>query len=258
MSGQDDPEAGAPKIMTVSSARDVLAGLIRDYPLPECPTEARELRQRVPNYLNLCGYLESVCPKNGRLLSVECESGLLEMLLKREYGFESMAGISSSPSPGLTRRLAAFDIRIIPCRVDRDPIPEKDGAFTGILLPRVREHLRSGLPQALAECRRVLTSGGRLVLGTTHVAEFGRGISLRKRNRMAWSRDRSTLLMGKPGNGERTGEPTERELTRLLGEAGFLIDKVCLVSGRLRTWPSLFSSLWPRGGRQMYFIARRP
>jgi len=158
----------------------------------------------------------------------------------------------------LTRRLAAFDIRIILCRVDRDPIPEKDGAFTGILLPRVQEHLRSGLPQALAECRRVLASGGRLVLGTTHVAEFGSGVCLRKRGRMAWSRGRSMLLMGKPGNGERTGEPTERELTRLLGEAGFLIDNVRLVSGRLRAQPDLFGGLWPRGGRQMYFIARRP
>jgi hypothetical protein len=258
MSGQDDPEAGAPKIMTASSAGDVLAGLIRDHPLPECPTEARELRQRVPNYLDLCGYLESVCPKDGRLLSLECESGLLEILLKREYGFESIAGISSSPSPGLTRRLAAFDIRIIACRVDRDPIPEEDGALTGILLPRVREHLRSGLPHALAECRRVLTSGGRLILGTTHVAEFGRGVSLRRRNRMAWSQERTTLPMGNPRDGEPTGEPTEREVTRLLGEAGFLIDKVRLVSGRLRMWPSVFSSLWPRGGRQMYFIARRP
>jgi SAM-dependent methyltransferase len=246
--------------MTVSPAliEEELAGVVRDFPLLEHPSESKHLRRQIPRCLAVGGLIAAQCPKDGRLLSVECESGLLEILLKREYGFESIAGISSSPSPGLTRRLAAFDIRIIPCRVDRDPIPEKDGAFTGILLPRVREHLRSGLPQALAECRRVLTSGGRLVLGTTHVAEFGRGISLRKRNRMAWSRDRSTLLMGKPGNGERTGEPTERELTRLLGEAGFLIDKVRLVSGRLRTWPSVFSSLWPRGGRRMYFIARRP
>jgi SAM-dependent methyltransferase len=258
VSGQDEPAVDAPKTMSVSSAGDVLAGLVRDYPLPEWPTEARELRRHVPHYLNLCEYLGSSCPKDGRLLSVECESGLLEILLKREYGFDSIAGISSRPSPGLVRRLAAFDIRILPCQVDRDPIPEEDGAFTGILFPRVPEHLRSGLPHALAECRRVLTSGGTLVLGTTHVAEFGSEVCLRKRDRMAWSQERTTLLMGNPGHGEPTGEPTEWESTRLLGEAGFLIDKVRSVSGRLRIWPSVLTSLWPRGGRQMYFIARRP
>jgi hypothetical protein len=246
--------------MTVSTAliEEELAEVVRDFPLPGHPSESRYLRRQVPRCLDVCGLIVAQCPKDGRLLSVECESGLLEILLKRQYGFDSIAGISSSPSPGLTRRLAAFDIRITTCRVDRDPIPEGDGAFTGVLLSRVREQLRSGLPHVLAECQRVLTSGGALFLGTTHVAEFGSGVCLRKRNQMAWWQDRSTRLMGNPGHGEPTGEPTEWELTRLLGEAGFLIDKVRLVSGRLRIWPSVFSSPWPRGGRQMYFIARRP
>jgi len=75
---------------------------------------------------------------------------------------------------------------------------------------------------------------------------------------MAWWRERTALLMGDLREGEATGEPTVRELSRLLGEAGFLIEKVRVGSGRLRIRPWVLGDLWPGGEREMYFIARRP
>lgn len=258
MSDRDEPTAGGSRPRGIAPASDFLARVVRDHPLPESPREARELRRRVRDYLILCGYCESIQPKNGRLLSVECESGLLEILLKQEYGFTSIVGISNRSSLGLVRRLAAFGIGIVSCRVDKESIPEEDGTFTAILFPRVQEHLRPSLSHVLAECRRVLRSGGTLILGTTHVAELGRRAFLRKHNQMAKWQGRSALLMGNPGHGKPTGEPNEQELTALLGDAGFVIEKLRLVAGSLRIWPGPVSGLWPWGPQQLYFIARRP
>jgi hypothetical protein len=235
-----------------------LIALIREDPMGRGTLGRQRLRRQIPYWRHVCGIIASHCPRGARLLSLEAESGLLEILLKREYGFESLTVASSRPAPALTRRLAALEIRTVVCRVDRESIPEQDEAFGGVLMPRVRGHLGSDLPRALAECRRVLTPGGTLLVGTSRLAEFGDPGCRRGRSGMAWWRERTALLMGDLREGEATGEPTVRELSRLLGEAGFLIEKVRVGSGRLRIRPWVLGDLWPGGEREMYFIARRP
>lgn len=245
--------------MTVSTAliEEELAEVVRDFPLPGHPSESRYLRRQVPRCLDVCGLMASHCPKDGRLLSVECEPGYIEILLKRYHGFDSIVGLSGRPSPGLSRRLAKFDIPMLEWCVDRDPIPEGDGAFKGVLLPRVPEHLREGLPHALTEFRRVLASGGILVLGTSNVAEFRHRIISRKSPRMGWPRNWSKMFAAKPAHQWPTCECTEREATCLLGEAGFLIDKVQFLDDSPRALSGLFRSLWAGFKGRMFFLARR-
>jgi SAM-dependent methyltransferase len=240
------------------AATDVLTEVVRNFPLPENPSESRYLGREVPRCLDVCGLVTSQCPKDGRLLSVECEPGYTEVLLRRHHGFESIVGLCGRPSPGLSLRLATFGIPMLECRVDRDLIPKADGVFAAVLLSRVPEHLREGLPHALTEFKRVLASGGILVVGTSNVTEFRNRITLRRSTRTDWSRDRSGMMAAKVPRPDRHSEHTEREMARLLGEAGFLIDKVHFPTDAPRLLARLASVLRPRAGWAIYFTARRP
>jgi hypothetical protein len=241
-----------------AAATDVLIDVVRDCPLPEYPSESRCLREEVPRCLDVCALVASECPTHGRLLSVECSPGYTEVLLKRQHGFEAIVGLCGRPSPGLSLRLATFGIPMLECWLDRDPIPEGDGVFTAVLLSRVPERLREGLPHALTEFRRVLASGGILLVGTSNVTEFRNGNTLRKSRRTDWSRDRSGMFAARVAHPEGRGEHTEREVARLLAEAGFLIDKVHFPTDAPRRLARLGWVRRPRAGWAIYFTARRP
>lgn len=243
---------------TVGAAliEEELAAVVRDYPLPGNPSERRRLRRQIPHCLHVCGLIASHCPTDGHLLSVEGGSGYVEILLKRHHGFDSIVQLSSRPSSGVSHRLAAFDIPLLECAIGQGPIPGKDGAFAGIVFPRAPEHLRSGLPHLLSECRRVLATDGVLLLGTSNVVEFGDRTASGRGDRVAWFRGRSRMFVADSLRREHRREPTERELTFLLGEAGFLIDKVRLARDGSRILAGLGIGPWSRFGRHIYFVAR--
>ncbi len=238
-------------------ARALLAGVVRDFPFPENAYELAYLRKHLARYRESCDLIAAACPREGRLLSVGCEPGHVEILLKEFYGFHHVAGLSYRASPEFVRRLAKFDIPVLKCDVEREAIPEADGAFRAVVFLEVLEHMFAGVPQALAEMRRVLAPGGALVLSTPNLAQFRNRVKLLKGKSVNWPLDGSKMFFGKPAHLRHNREYTAREVSFLLREAGFLVDRVRFRDYSPRALMKLFNSLWPGFKSTMFFIARR-
>ncbi len=242
--------------MGAARIEEELAGLDRDFPLPGGDAEMACLRRKLPGLLWACGRIASRCPRDGRVLCLECESGYVEILLKRHYGFRSIVGLSSRLSPEMIRRLAAFGIPLLDWGMAEGPIPEAAGGAAGIVMPRVSEQMGPGLLHVLKECRRALATAGVLILGTSNVVEFVGWAASGRGHRTTWFRDGSRMFGTERLRQDRRGEPSERELAVLLGEAGYLIDEARLVRDALRMSARLGIGPWSRMGWHMYFVAR--
>jgi SAM-dependent methyltransferase len=230
---------------------------VGDLPFPENAYESEYLRKHMARYRDSCDLIAAHCPREGRLLSVGCEPGHIEILLKEFYGFQQLAGLSYRASPEFKKRMAKFDVPIQECDVEREPIPEADGAFQSVVFLEVLEHMSVGVPHALGELRRVLAPGGMLVLSTPNLAQFRNRVKLLKGKSVNWPLDGAKMFFAKPAHLRHNREYTAREVSYLLREAGFLINKVCFKDYSPRALMKLFNSLWPGFKNTMFFIARR-
>jgi len=244
--------------MDLAKAKDLLEGVVRDFPFPENAYEPEYLRKHMVRYRESCDLVAAACPREGRLLSVGCEPGHMEILLKEFYGFQRVAGLSYRASPEFVRRMGKFDIPVLQCDVEREPIPEGDGAFASVVFLEVLEHMFVGVPHALAEMGRVLAPGGTLVLSTPNLAQFRNRLKLAKGKSVNWPLDGAKMFFAKPVHLRHNREYTAREVSYLLREAGFLIDKVRFRDYSPRALMKLFNSLWPGFKSTMFFVARRP
>ena len=244
--------------LDLGKARDLLAGVMRDFPFPENAYEPEYLRKHLARYRDSCDLIAAHCPPGGRLLSVGCEPGHIEILLKEFYGYQQVAGLSFRASPEFKKRMAKFDIPVLECDVEREPIPEGDWAFRAVIFLEVLEHMSGGVPQALAEMRRVLARGGILVLSTPNLAQFRNRVKLLKGKSVNWPLDGAKMFFDKPAHLRHNREYTAREVSFLLREAGFLIDKVRFQDYSPRPLMRLFNCIWPRFRNTMFFVARRP
>lgn len=247
-----------PGSLDLGSAARFLAEVVRDFPFPENAYEPDYLRKHMARYRDSCDLIAAHCPPEGRLLSVGCEPGHMEILLKQFYGFRRVAGLSYRASPEFRRRMARFDIPVLECDLERDAIPEAEGTFRSAVFLEVLEHMMTGVPSALAEIHRVLVPGGTLVLSTPNLAQFRNRVKLLKGKSVNWPLDGSKMFFRKPVHLRHNREYTAREVSYLLGEEGFLIDKVRFRDYSPRAFMRLFNSLWPTFKSTMYFIARRP
>jgi SAM-dependent methyltransferase len=244
--------------MYLKKAYEMLAGVVRDFPFPENAYEPNYLRTHMVRYRDSCDFVAAHCSREGRLLSVGCEPGHIEILLKEFYGFGQIIGLSYRASHQLKHRMTKFGIPVLECDIEREPIPEADGAFASVVFLEVLEHMSVGVPHALTEMRRVLVPGGVLVLSTPNLAQFRNRVKLLKGKSVNWPLDGSKMFFAKPVHQRHNREYTAREVSYLLREAGFLIDKVRFRDYSPRALMKLFNSLWPRFKSGMFFIARRP
>jgi SAM-dependent methyltransferase len=247
-----------PVTLDLVKARELLAGVVRDFPFPENAYEPEYLRKHLVRYRDSCDLIAAHCPREAPLLGVGAEPGHIEILLKAFYGFQKITGLSYRASPEFTRRMATFDIPVIECDVERDPIPEGEGTFRSVVFLEVMEHMFTGVPHALAEMRRVLAPGGALVLSTPNLAQFRNRIKLLKGKTVNWPLDGSKMFFQRPVHLRHNREYTAREVSYLLREAGFLIDKVRYKDYSPRRMMKLFNSLAPGFRSTMFFVARRP
>ena len=247
-----------PMTLDLAKARELLAGVVRDLPFPENAYEPEYLRKHLARYRDSCDLIAGGCPREGRILSVGCEPGHIEILLKEFYGYQQVAGLSYRASPEFKKRMAKFDIPVLECDVEREPIPEADGAYRAVVFLEVLEHMSGGVPHALGEMRRVLAPGGLLVLSTPNLAQFRNRVKLLKGKSVNWPLDGAKMFFTKPAHLRHNREYTAREVSYLLREAGFLIDKARFKDYSPRPLMWLFNSIWPSFKNTMFFVARRP
>jgi len=96
----------------------------------------------------------------GQALSVGCGSGLFELLLKRDHGIVIATGIEPSQAMAEIARARGMEVTT----AGAESIPFDDGSFDTVLMNGIPAYL-DDLGAALAEARRVLRPGGRIVIG---------------------------------------------------------------------------------------------
>lgn len=118
--------------------------------------------------------------KKTKILDVGAGSGIITMALQNmghsvtavdtwaEYGenFENQSGINDD----IINRLETNGVKTIPCDIEKDSLPFDDNCFDMVLCLDVIEHLHNSPKKVLAETRRVLRPGGKLILTTPNLA----------------------------------------------------------------------------------------
>ncbi|GAA2214504.1 class I SAM-dependent methyltransferase [Nonomuraea monospora] len=100
-----------------------------------------------------------------RILDVGCGSGPLAAALRERGAVVTATDLSAGMLALARRRLGDdADLRIVDLR---DPLPFDDGAFDDVVASLVLHYLKDWGP-ALAEIRRVLRTGGRLIMSVNH------------------------------------------------------------------------------------------
>lgn len=111
----------------------------------------------------LAGHL--MVPRHGRLLEIGCGSGDALSFMK-SLGWET-CGVDVDPAGAAAAQARGLDVRASVLEEQRFP----SESFDAIVMNHVIEHLHEPLA-TLAECRRLLRRGGRLVLVTPNTSSL--------------------------------------------------------------------------------------
>ena len=115
----------------------------------------------------------STAQSPGRVLDVGCGTGYLLRCLGRQYpDAERLAGIDAAASMILAAQKSADDARLSFLAGVAEELPYPDESFDLVVSTTSFDHW-SDQQKGLAECRRVVTAGGHLVL----VDQFRTGCS---------------------------------------------------------------------------------
>ena len=153
----------------------------------------------------------------GRVLELGCGTGSLQRALARELGSEPVVGLDASPQMlALTRRkLAASGQSYRLVRAVAQALPFPGTSFDSIVATFPSEYIID--PATLAELRRVLRPGGRVVV--VLAASFGAdGLYYRLLDLLY------RLTLQRPP-GERPAGPPESSLGRGLAAIGFAVEE---------------------------------
>jgi SAM-dependent methyltransferase len=243
--------------MEFNEAMTFLSGVVKDFPFPENEYEAGYLRKHMVRYRDFCEIIAANCPADGRLLSIGCEPGHVEILLKKFYGFRQVAGLSYRASPEFKRRMAEFDIPMLECDVENQPIPDADGSFRSVVFLEALEHMFNGVPYALSEMQRVLAPGGVIVLSTPNLAQFRNRIKLLQGKSVNWPLDGAKRFFAKPVHMRHNREYTAKEVCFLLREAGFEVKGVQYGEYSPTRLMRVFNSLSPAFKSTIFVTAHR-
>ena len=123
----------------------------------------------------------------GPVLEIGSWPGDFAVCLKR-LGYD-ISGIDIDPARAADR-FARERIRVERCDVERDALPFRDQSFEYIFLTEVIEHLYANPLYALAELRRVLRPGGRMLVSTPNLTRW--------ENRVLFALGRPLIFLDSP------------------------------------------------------------
>ena len=123
----------------------------------------------------------------GPVLEIGSWPGDFAVCLKR-LGYD-ISGIDIDPARAADR-FARERIRVERCDVERDALPFRDQSFEYIFLTEVIEHLYADPLYALAELRRVLRPGGRMLVSTPNLTRW--------ENRVLFALGRPLIFLDSP------------------------------------------------------------
>ncbi len=163
--------------------------------LPGIPAENYWFRRHEAAYVFLSGRLAGA-----RLLEIGCGEGYGAHLLSDRFGFTAALDYDPAAMANLSRRYP----RLAGCRANLAALPVRAGTIDAAVSLQVLEHV--WVPaEFLAECRRVLSSDGTLVMSTPNRLTFSPGLA----------------RGAKPQNPFHVREFDAQELISLLAQAGF-------------------------------------
>lgn len=162
-----------------------------------------------------------------QVLDLGCSPGHLAMALVRA-GFQ-VSGLDLNDlwrvkyAPGWADKL-----NVRHANIEQEPIPAPDNSYDLVMFTEVLEHIAVTDPKAiLAEIRRVLRIGGRLILSTPNVANIGNVLALIRGENIFWP---PPIFYGSTDRHNR--EYTPAEVGALLERSGFDTYEI----GYMNTW----------------------
>lgn len=227
-------------------ARDDMPDLLRHWYLG--PPARRHMMMR--RFLEVDRHLDR--NRGARVLDVGSAWGFNVMALGR-MGFDA-TGVDLVPSQfGVGQRIAAHNhVAFNVAGADASALPFADGTFDFVTMVETFEHIyNDDRPRALAECRRVLKSGGRLVLSTPNHASVVERMK-RVAVRHGWLRQRlPSMCLPQQGTGRGDYHPyryhhplPDHEIAALVGAAGFRVADVSHFLFMMKNTPDALSGAW--------------
>jgi cyclopropane fatty-acyl-phospholipid synthase-like methyltransferase len=226
--------------------RDEMPDLLRHWYLG--PSARRHMMMR--RFLEVDRHLDSA--RGTRVLDIGSAWGFNVMALGR-LGFRA-TGVDLIPAQfEVGKRIAAhngvaFDV----AGADASSLPFADGTFDFITMVETFEHIyNEDRPRALAECRRVLKTGGRLVLSTPNHASVVERMK-RVAVRHGWLRQRlPSMCLPQQGTGRDDYHPyryhhplPDYEIAAMVEKAGFRVADVSHFLFVMKNTPDSLAGAW--------------
>jgi len=232
-------------------ARDDMPDLLRHWYLG--PRARRHMMMR--RFFEVDRHLDHV--RGNRVLDIGSAWGFNVMALER-MGFRA-TGVDLIPAQfEVGKRIAAhngvaFDV----AAADAAALPFRDATFDFVTMVETFEHIYDeDRPRALAECRRVLTPGGRLVLSTPNHASVVERIK-RVAVRHGWMRQRlPSMCLPEQGTARDDYHPyryhhplPDHEIAALVETAGFRVVSMSHFLFVMKNTPDVLARPWCSGER---------
>lgn len=177
-------------------------------------------------------------PNNSKLLDVGSIPPLFIGAAQR-IGYD-ISGLDIGPDR-LSETIAALQLNIRQCDVEKEPIPFESGTFDGVVFNEIFEHLRMNPIETLLEVKRVLKPGGLLVLSTPNSLSLRHILRTLASGRIGPDIYDEFEKLGSLGHMGHVREYTVNEVAEFLSKLGFHIQDV-VYRGRFGTSQALASS----------------
>jgi ubiquinone/menaquinone biosynthesis C-methylase UbiE len=238
-------------------ARDDMPDLLRHWYLG--PRGRRHMMMR--RFLEVDRHLERT--RGARVLDIGSAWGFNVMALER-MGFHA-TGVDLVPEQfPVGRRIAAHNgVNFDVAAADAAALPFADGTFDFVTMVETFEHIyNDDRPRALAECRRVLSPHGRLVLSTPNHASMVERVK-RVAVRHGWMRQRlPSMCLPQQGTARDDYHPyryhhplPDREIAALVERAGFRVASISHFLFVMKNTPDSLARPWQIGEQ---FLERTP